>query len=108
MKSTQDKMQIAKEILRQLGGNKFIVMTGVKHITSGKKSLQFQIMRNKGKYKGVVITLNSLDLYDVKFWKLKKVSPAAGAAPISDVTYNVYGDTLQELFTSKTGLDTHL
>ena len=38
-----ESQQVAKTILQQLGGNKFIAMTGAKNFGSSKNSLQFKI-----------------------------------------------------------------
>ncbi|KKK94014.1 hypothetical protein LCGC14_2687100 [marine sediment metagenome] len=107
---TQTNLSVAKEILNQLGGNRFIAMTGAKYICGDEKSLRFQFMRNSGKYKGLVIALNSMDTYDLKFWKQKKVRnlPLICSPIIYTEINGIYGDMLQEVFTSKTGLNTHL
>lgn len=107
---TKTDLTVAKEILNQLGGNKFIVMIGAKYICGDEKSLRFQFMKNPGKYKGLVITLNAMDTYDLKFWKQKKIRnlPLALSPIIYDEIDGIYGDMLQEIFTSKTGLNTHL
>ena len=58
---------IAKTILQQLGGNKFIAMTGAKNLGSTNKSLQFKIGRNSKSISHVIITLKSSDLYEMEF-----------------------------------------
>jgi len=93
-----DKRQAA-ETLKQLGGNKFIMMTGAKNFGFGKDGLSFKIGRNAKAVNYVVIDLNGKDLYDMKFQKgtrvLKKVN-------------DVYGDQLQKMFTKYTGMCTSL
>lgn len=97
--------KVANEIYRQLGGKQFQAMTGANSFTSSVNSLGFRICRNPGMYKGVEITLNGLDLYDIKFFRQKN-------APSFEVTFeeinNVYAEDLQRIFTEKTGLDIHL
>lgn len=100
---TENNQTVAKEILRQLGGNKFIMMTGAKSLACDSHGLQFRIGRNKGGYQGVKIELDSLDLYKVTFWKTVKKYDLK-----SDVFDMIYADQLQELFTEKTGLHTSL
>ena len=94
-------MEIAKTILSQLGGNKFIAMTGAKNfgILSGKNGIGFSIPRhNKVKY--LRIKLNAMDTYDMEFLNTK-------VEVIK--TYNgIYNDQLQELFSRETGLYTSL
>ena len=89
----------AAETLKQLGGNKFIVMTGAKRFAFSDKGLGFKIGRNAKAVNYVHISLNGKDLYDMKFQKgtrvLKKVD-------------DVYGDQLQKMFTKYTGMYTSL
>ena len=95
--------EIEQEILRQLGGNKFIAMTGAKNFIAGYGILAFRIPKAMNGINAVRITLNSLDLYDMKFFRIygfdmKQVAEVNG----------VYNDQLQSIFTAKTGLYTHL
>ena len=93
-----DKRQ-AGETLKQLGGNKFIAMTGAKNFTVGKEGLAFKIGRNAKAVNYVVIQLNGKDLYDMKFQKGTRVLKTAN---------DVYGDQLQKMFTKYTGMYTSL
>ena len=93
-----DKRQ-AGETLKQLGGNKFIAMTGAKNFTVGKEGLAFKIGRNAKAVNYVVIQLNGKDLYDMKFQKGTRVLKTAN---------DVYGDQLQKMFTKHTGMYTSL
>jgi len=93
-----DKRQAA-ELLKQLGGNKFIAMTGAKNFTIGKDGLAFKIGRNAKAVNYVVIQLNGKDLYDMKFQKGTRVLKKAN---------DVYADQLQKMFTKYTGMDTRL
>lgn len=98
-------MNAATIILQQLGGNKFLTMTGsynLFHDNNGN-TLTMHLRRNKAKAKYLQITLNSLDLYDVKFTSLKDYELIEKAS-----FQNVYGDMLQNIFTSVTGLNTCL
>ena len=100
----QEKLQIAKTILSQLGGNKFVAMTGAKSFGYDSKgsvvSLQFKIGRNAKQVNIVRINyIKGKDLYEMNFYKgtklLKKVS-------------NVYADQLRKIFTKHTGMYTSL
>ena len=64
---------IANEIYRQLGGNKFRVMTGAKMMVSTENGIRMRIGRNKTNANFMEVSLNSLDLYDVTFAKLTKM-----------------------------------
>jgi len=95
-------METAKVILHQLGGNKFIAMTGAKHLVATERGLQFRIGRNTSTANSITIDLNNTDTYTVKFWNIR------GAKIHLLEEYNmVHADSLQELFTSYTGLATH-
>ena len=95
--------EIAKTILEQLGGNKFIAMTGAKNLGAGESYLSFKIMRNASKATHIKITLNSMDVYDMEFIKCRKFD-----ATTLHVVNNIYAEDLQSVFTQKTGLYTSL
>lgn len=100
---TENKNQVAETILNQLGGNKFIAMTGAKDLAADSNLLQFRIGKNKGGYKGVKIELDNMDLYKVTFWKMNRKYEVC-----CNIFHGIYGDQLQELFTEHTGLNTSL
>ena len=62
--------EVAKTIYQQLGGNKFIAMTGAKKFVAEEYALMFQIPR----FGKIRIKLNGKDLYDVQFIKAKKIA----------------------------------
>ena len=99
----ESTMEIAKEILNQLGGNKFIAMTGAKNLASGDKALSFKIMRNSKRITHVKIYLNSMDTYDVTFYSIRDTK-----IKNQYTLLGIYGDMLQSTFTKYTGLDTSL
>lgn len=108
-------MSIASEIFRQLGGNKFVAMTGARNIFDIGDGLRFRIGKNASKTNIVTITLNGLDLYDMKFecFKSGRVNSKTGEWIRESVKTvaefkNVYNDQLQDLFTRVTGMYTHL
>lgn len=102
--TTQTNMQIAQTILNQLGGNKFIVMTGSKNFVAGENYLRMKLTRNKIKAQYLTITLNSMDTYDMCFFSVDKELNRTTKASIE----GVYCDMLQDIFTQHTGLYTHL
>ena len=111
---------IANEIYRQLGGDRFTVMTGAKEFVAMENGLRFKIGRNASKANRVEITLNALDTYDVRFIKYSpaKLVIRKGTADwreektemVKEFTdwEGIYCDMLQEVFTMVTGLYTHL
>ena len=95
---------VANTIYRQLGGNKFRVMTGAKNMVSHEFALSMKIGRNKTNANFMVGELNGLDLYDVTFAKLTKLGEMKSVK-----TYdNVYNDMLVSIFESHTGMYTTL
>ena len=102
-------MNVAIRTLQQIGGNKFIAMTGAKNIVSDGNSLNFKLPNNFAK-KGinfVKITLIPTDTYKMVFSKITWRKYVPTIKLIQEYT-DVYNDQLQELFTEATGLDTHL
>ncbi len=95
--------QVAKIILQQLGGNKFIAMTGAKNLGASGKSLSMKIGRNSKSISHVVITLKSSDLYDMEFIRMRGTSRKV----VKKVT-GVYNDMLGKIFTKYTGLRVRL
>lgn len=93
-------------ILDQLGGNKFIAMTGAKQfVRDGDSMLQFSLPRGfaKNKANKVRVELNANDLYDLKFYYIRGVN-----VHLISTSYNVGAGELQAVFTRETGLDTRL
>ena len=95
----------AEEVLKQLGGNRFIAMTGAKNFVKNDKdkSITFKLPKAKGGINYVRIKLTSMDLYDVEFisargTNIKTVAKEKG----------VYNDQLPSIFTKHTGLYTSL
>ncbi len=122
---TDNKPKIGdyREIISQIGGNKFLAMTGSKILHYGYDDkgyvyIMMKLTRNKSKANRLKIQYNSMDLYDMEFIRIKKVLnkeySAIGIKIYDDVsetvkTYNdVYGDMLQDIFTEVTGLYTRL
>lgn len=96
-------MTIAKTILQQLGGNQFAVMTGSKNFAGYENALSFQVGRNSKGVNRVRVTLNSSDLYDVEFFRIRKNTITTIAE-----AHDIYCDQLDEVFEQNTGLYTHL
>ena len=97
-------MSVAKTILSQLGGNKFAVMTGAKNFVDCGDALSMRIGRNKTSSNYLIITLNMMYLYDVRF---SRVSPKGGERSITEYN-NIFNDQLVEVFEKHTGMYTKL
>tara|TARA_B100001996_G_C18627131_1_gene580234 strand:- start:407 stop:712 length:306 start_codon:yes stop_codon:yes gene_type:complete len=97
-------MRVAKTILEQLGGNKFCAMTGAKNLGGTEDSLSMRIGRNSSNSNYLKITLNMMDLYDVKFSKLTRKFEEKSVTEYN----NVFCDSLVEVFEKHTGMYTKL
>lgn len=87
-------------ILTQLGGNRFLAMTGAKNLVGSQDALTFKMPRNPAGVKHVRVALTALDLYTVEVF--------GNAAVPRDSATHVYADGLRAAFTRLTGFDTSL
>lgn len=108
-------MRVASKILDQLGGNKFIAMTGAKNFVSDGNTLRMTLPKNMSKANRLYITLENDDTYTMRFFKftagrLNKKTFEFTEDKITEVRTieGVYFDMLQSLFTEVTGMYTHL
>ena len=97
-------MSVAREILNQLGGNKFRVMTGAKNFMGFSEGLVMKIARNSSNSNYLKITLNSMDLYDMEFAKVSRMGEKKSVTEYN----NVYNDSMVEVFEKHTGMYTKL
>ena len=97
-------MSVAREILNQLGGNKFRVMTGAKNLMGFENGLVMKIGRNSSNSNYLKITLNSMDLYDMEFAKVSRMGEKKSVREYN----NVYNDSMVEVFEKHTGMYTKL
>lgn len=92
--------EVAKIILSQLGGNRFVAMIGAKAFVYDFKSLQFAMPRNRSGANKCRVTLNANDLYDIEFFKIKNYG-------LDIETLNNYSnvdcEALAETFANETG-----
>ena len=107
MYASEDKYgsgDVARIIYEQLGGNKFRVMTGAKNLLNTGDGLAMKIGRNSSNSNYLKITLNSMDLYDMKFCKLTRKFEEKSVTEYN----NIYNDMLTDQFTAHTGMYTSL
>jgi hypothetical protein len=95
-------MNVAQTIASQLG-NKALFMIGAKNLMAGTDYLQLRIGRNNKGWNALKIALNGLDLYDLTFYKIRKLKIAD-----KKTIDNIYVDQLHDIIESETGLRTSL
>ena len=102
-KLSENKRQIAQTILQQLGGRRFIAMTGAKNIGFTNKGLSMKIGKNAKGITHVVVDYDrGKDLYDMEFLKIR------GTKRTGKKVKSVYADDLKTIFKGYTGLRTSL
>jgi hypothetical protein len=98
------RKQTAETILQQLGGQRFIHMTGAKNIMFGAKGeLTFQLPI--GAWRFCMIELTVMDTYTVRFDLPRKM---AQPGEQSKTFENAYAEDLRRIFEGATGLATKL
>ena len=60
---------VARTILEQLGGNKFLAMTGAKNLGFSKDSLSMHLPKNMSKANRLTIKLEWDDTYTMRFYR---------------------------------------
>ena len=92
-------LTMAKTILAQLGGERFVMTTGATNFVAGADSLTFKLGSNPKRVTHVRVTLTLDGLYDMTFF-------TTGKGPQS--RDGVHREMLQEVFGANTGLHTTL
>ena len=99
-------MTVAQTILAQLGGGKFIAMTGAKNFIGGTDFLGFTIPKNMSPANRVTISYSpGRDLYRMSFIKASRYGLDSKEVQRFE---DVYADQLRDLFTQVTGMETSL
>lgn len=108
-------MRVADIILDQLGGNKFVVMTGSKNFVADGNTLRMTLAKNASKANRLWITLEADDTYTMRFFRYTAPKMNTKTYTFTDekitevkTTKGVYCDMLQDIFTNTTGLYTRL
>ena len=114
MSNTPEIVEEAYTILLQLGGRRFLAMTGADRLMAAGRTasnpnpwLRMDLRRNQAQVNRLKISLMPTDTYTVEFYHQKLVD----WVPVitNQQTFEmVYGEDLPTLFTSVTGYDTHL
>lgn len=98
---------VATTILEQMGGNRFVVMTGARNMLASDNALSFRLPGGGGFTRGginfVRVTLEPDDTYTMEFGRVYGTK----YTKINEYR-DVYNADLRRVFTSETGLETHL
>lgn len=96
----QSKEQ-AGEILRQLGGYRFIAMTGAKNFWCDKNTMGFKLpgTLTKSRINHIKITLTVWDTYNIEF-----ISIWGDSFKIVSTKEGIYCDMLRDIIEDETGL----
>lgn len=101
----QHRIQIAEEIIAQLGGKPFAVMTGARQFTALESGLSFRIPWGIANHRinHVSVVLEPDDTYTVTFSRIRGMK-------VTEVTMveDVYCENLAEIFRDITGLETRM
>ena len=111
-----NEMNVPNEILKQLGGNRFLAMTGAKNLVGDGNTLRMKLPRNGSKANSLWITLDEgKELYSMRFFKYTpgrldiKTGKFIEDKVTNEVVYqDVYFDMLQDIFTQHTKMYTCL
>jgi hypothetical protein len=97
--------QIAQTILEQLGGRRFLVMTGAKDLLAGENYLSMRLPASltKGRVNKIRILLADNDTYTLETYKFTTRDLASASTPVRQES-DVYVESLRETFTAMTGL----
>ena len=101
----ENNLEVANEILKQLGGDRFAMMTGAKNFAGGHDYLSFKIpSNNKKRVSHVIVRYNAgQDLYEMKFLAVRGINTKEVVS-----FEGVFCDQLQSIFTEVTGFYTKL
>ena len=96
-------MEVGREILRQLGGARFVAMTGAKNFLYTDNSISFRIGKNAKRVNYVKIELTHRDDYTMTFGNIRGLNYTVKAE--RDV---IFADSLRAVFEAETGMATRL
>ena len=100
--------QVAKIILQQIGGSRFLTMTGSRDLINLGNGLRMSLSRNKTSANRLEIIYDEgADLYNLRFYR-QSFSKKTFEVKTKDIKKidGVYCDMLEDIFTDVTGLYT--
>jgi hypothetical protein len=103
-----EALQVANTILEQLGGKRFVMMVGARHLVGSANSLTFAFMRNRSRSNRMDIELDlGTDTYTVRFFHIR--NSLKGPQMVVDASHDlVHAEDLRGLFERHTKLATSL
>lgn len=103
--AVETDMTVATTILEQLGGPRFVHMTGARDLVGGRSELRFRLPARLAKdgVNVVRIVLTPMDVYTVETYRAR-----GGKSTLVDTAEDIYAEDLQRVFTRMTGLVTRL
>ena len=105
MSTKEERLEVANTILQQLGGNRFIVMTGAKQFVAIERGLMFALPARLAKL-GINRVRIELDPSDTYTMTTLKVNARQGSAVNVQQESDVYCDKLEQVFEELTGVYT--
>ena len=112
MYTQEEVKQIANTILQQLGGHKFVVMTGVKQLIADdvheNPALRMNLSRNATSANRLTISLMPDDTYTMEFYRQEIKKDWSVKRTEIEKREGVYCDMLQDIYTEVTGQYTYL
>jgi hypothetical protein len=100
-------MTVATTILEQLGGRRFLAMTGARQLIGSASSLSFTLPGSPGFVQRGInvcrVTLTPMDTYTVEYLRVR----GSKVRTVQTCT-DIYAENLQECFSRETGLATRL
>lgn len=103
-----NNLEIANEIMKQIGGKKFMAMTGAKNIVAIEKGVQFKFQGSNVATNCVIKlgeTFLTNDLYIMEFWK---INASKGTCVKVAEFEGLYSDQIENTFGEVTRLATRL
>lgn len=102
--------QIAATILRQIGGRRFVAMTGSHDFINLGNGLRMSLSRNKTSANRLeIIYAECADLYNMRFYRQSFIRKTFECQTKDIKTYEgVYWDMLEDIFSEVTGMHLYL
>jgi hypothetical protein len=100
-------MTVPKTILEQLGGRRFLAMTGATNLIGSADRLSFTLPGTPGFVRSGInvcrVTLTPMDTYTVEYLRVR-----GGKVRTVETCTDIYAENLQDCFSRETGLATRL
>lgn len=109
------KDSVCEIIYEQLGGQRFVAMTGANHLIADGNTLRMYLPANLSGANRLYVTLDVTDTYTMRFFhytpaRLNRKTMVFSSERVKEIKTleGVYYDQLQVIFKAETGMDTHL